>query len=684
MSASNKIRATHLERIAIIYVRQSSPAQVRDNRESQARQYALVEEAAQLGWPASKIDVIDADQGISGRSAERRGGFREVVSRVCLGEVGAIFGLEVSRLARSNADFARLLELARLTDTLLIDTDGVYDLRDFNDRLLLGLKGTMSEAELHILAGRMQGAKRAAAERGELRFPLPVGYVRDADGGTIIDPDQEVAAAVAHVFAAFQATGSAYGVVGAFASRRFPLRVYGGVWAAELRWGRLTHSRVLSILSNPAYAGAYVFGRYRSQRIVAADGSIRETMREQPRSDWAVVIQDHHPGYLNWEQYLLNQQRLAANATRSGASPPREGVALCQGIIHCGSCGRSMSTEYQANGRAFYDCSDSRGDHVQTKACRSVGAATVDQIVASRLLQVLGPDEVALALAAADEVTERRQRYTRASELALERARYEADRAERALLACEPENRLVARSLESRWEAKLAAVAEAEAALAVTKAAVPALPPRAELEALATDLPALWAAPSTSARDRKRLMRTLVADVTLTSQVASDEVSIGIRWRSGAGEQIVARRPPRQYELVRTPGKAVNLIVQHGAALTNQELVAELNAAGLRTGMGRPFDVTAVQWLRHVHHVPSPSPLQAGESSVNKLAAQVGVRMSAVYYWIEHGQLAARRTATGRLCVANTPGVEAACRKLIANSQHLRVATQQSMGVKAV
>src|SRR5438105_1630169 len=339
MSASNKIRATHLERIAIIYVRQSSPAQVRDNRESQARQYALVEEAAQLGWPASKIDVIDADQGISGRYAERRGGFREVVSRVCLGEVGAIFGLEVSRLARSNADFARLLELARMTDTLLIDTDGVYDLRDFNDRLLLGLKGTMSEAELHILAGRMQGAKRAAAERGELRFPLRVGYVRDADGGTIIDPDQEVAAAVAHVFAAFQATGSAYGVVGAFASRRFPLRVYGGVWAAELRWGRLTHSRVLSILSNPAYAGAYVFGRYRSQRIVAADGSIRETMREQPRSDWAVIIQDHHPGYLNWEQYLLNQQRLAANATRSGASPPREGVALSQGVFDRGGCG---------------------------------------------------------------------------------------------------------------------------------------------------------------------------------------------------------------------------------------------------------------------------------------------------------------------------------------------------------
>src|ERR671935_841199 len=240
MTMPNKIRATHLERTAIVYVRQSSPAQVRDNRESQARQYALVEQAAQLGWPASKIDVIDADQGISGRTADRRSGFREVVSRVCLGEVGAIFGLEVARLARSNADFARLLELARLTDTLVIDTDGMYDLREFNDRLLLGLKGAMSEAELHILAGRLQGAKRAAAERGELRFPLPVGYVYDDDGATVLDPDQEVAHAVADVFACFRARGSAYGVVAECKGRRFPLRAYGGIWAGQLRWGRLT------------------------------------------------------------------------------------------------------------------------------------------------------------------------------------------------------------------------------------------------------------------------------------------------------------------------------------------------------------------------------------------------------------------------------------------------------------
>jgi excisionase family DNA binding protein len=684
MSTSNKIRATHLERTAIVYVRQSTPAQVRDNRESQARQYGLAEEAARLGWPAARIEVIDADLGVSGRSAERRAGFREVVSRVCLGEVGAIFGLEVARLARSNADLARLLELARLTDTLVIDTDGMYDLREFNDRLLLGLKGAMSEAELHILAGRLHGAKRAAAERGELRCPLPVGYVRDADGCTVVDPDQEVSAAVADVFAAFQATGSAYGVVGAFVNRRFPRRAYGGAWAGELRWGRLTHSRVVGVLSNPAYSGTYVFGRFRSRRVVGPDGSVRDTTSEQPRSEWAVVIQDHHPGYISWEQYLANQQRLAANTTRSGARPAREGLALCQGIVYCGSCGRSMSTNYQPNGRPFYDCAKSRGDHVQTRACRSVGAPNVDQVVAGRLLQVLGPNEVALALAAADEVTERRQRSTRASELALERAQYEADRAERALLACEPENRLVARSLESRWEAKLASVAEAEAALAVTRAAVPILPPRAELEALAVDLPSLWAASTTSAKDRKRLLRTLIADVTLTSQEDGDDVRVGIRWRSGATEQIVTQRPPRQYEVVRTPSKATEFIIQHGPVLTNQELVAGLNAAGLKTGMGRCFDVAAVQWVRHVCHIPSPSVFQSGELSVAEVAARLGISTGAVYDWIACGHLTARRTPTGRLCISYPPEVDAACRKRVADSHHIKRESRTAFAGEAV
>jgi len=274
MRGESKVRADHRARTAVIYVRQSTLAQVRDHTESTTGQYALAGEASRLGWPVGGIEVIDTDLGVSGRSTEGRDGFKALVARVCLGEVGAIFGLEVSRLARSSADLSRLLELARLTDTLVIDADGIYDLAEFNDRLLLGLKGTMSEAELHLLAGRLQGAKRAAAERGDLRTPLPVGYCRDEEGEVIVDPDEEVSAAVAEVFATFTEVGSAYAVVGALAKRRFPRRAYGGAWAGQLRFGSLTHSRVCSILSNPVYA------QYRS--VSACDAVVRRVLRLWP------------------------------------------------------------------------------------------------------------------------------------------------------------------------------------------------------------------------------------------------------------------------------------------------------------------------------------------------------------------------------------------------------------------
>ncbi|HLB75520.1 MAG TPA: recombinase family protein, partial [Candidatus Dormibacteraeota bacterium] len=328
-----KVTRAHLERMATVYVRQSTLMQVREHAESTARQYGLAGLAARLGWAAADIEVIDADLGLSGRSATYREGFKQLVARVCLGEVGAVFGLEVSRLARSNADLARLLELARLTSTLVIDNDGVYDLSDINDRLLLGIKSQMSEAELHWLTSRMNESKRAAARRGELRVPLPVGLVHDDENKVIIDPDEEVAAAISDVFAAFTATGSAYGVAGAFAGRRFPRRAYGGVWAGQLRWGRLTHARAAGILRNPAYAGAYVFGRRRSRQVVDPDGQVRSSVTELPRDQWEVLIPDHHRGYITWEDYLANEAKLAANRTNAGARPPREGTALCQGIV---------------------------------------------------------------------------------------------------------------------------------------------------------------------------------------------------------------------------------------------------------------------------------------------------------------------------------------------------------------
>ncbi len=677
MSAQVKVTSSHRERLAVIYVRQSTLAQVRENTQSTERQYALAEEAARLGWDRSQIVVIDSDLGVSGRSASEREGFKELVGRVCVGEVGAVFGLEVSRLARSSADLQRLLELCGLTDTLIVDGDGIYDLCSFNDRLLVGLKGTMSEAELHILAGRLQGAKRAAAERGQLRFPLPVGYVYDEDGATVIDLDEEVRSAVGDVFAAFAATGSAYGVVRAFGERRFPKRAYGGAWAGELRWGRLTHSRAIGVLCNPAYSGAYVFGRFRSRRVVAPDGTITTKTVQLPRGEWPVVIQDHHPGYITWKEYLTNEQRLAANNTRRGQRPPREGRALCQGIVRCGGCGRPMSTSYRTAQSPSYECARSRADHVQTPGCRSVMAVVVDELVAQRLLAALQPQEIALALTAADEVADRRARSSRALELRVERARYEAARAERAFHQCEPENRLVARSLETRWEAKLHELAEAEAELAEKAAPAPG-PSREEIEALAANVPGLWAAETTSDRDRKRLLRSLISDITLTSQPDGRELRVGIHWRSGAAEQHPLQRPETAGEQRRTPHAAVELITRLGPTHTAQQLVSELNAAGLRTGTGLPFDERAVRWVRYAHHVPSPQRLllAPGELTVRQAAERLGVSDGTIYYWISHGQLTARRGPAGRLCIPFTPDIEQACRERITNSVHIPTTTQ--------
>lgn len=670
LRGESKITSSHLGRVAIIYVRQSTLAQVRGNTESTARQYGLAEEAARLGWAASAIEVIDADLGVSGRSADNRSGFKEIVARVCLGEVGAIFGLEVSRLARSNADLSKLLELARLTETLVVDTDGVYDLADYSDRLVLGFKSQMSEAELHILAGRLQGAKRAAAARGELHFPLPVGFVYDDEGATIIDPDEEVQAALADVFASFEATGSAYQVVGRFSGRRFPKRAYGGSWAGELRWGRLTYSRACGVLSNPAYAGAYVYGRFRSRRVVSPDGTIRTRTTGLPRAEWTTVIVDHHPGYITWERFVLNEARLAANRTSAGARPPREGGALCQGIVFCGACARAMSS-YQSGGHDYYDCSHARADHTATPACRSVRADTVDAAVADCLLGALSGEEVALALAAADEVTDRRTRSTRAAELAVERARYQAERAERALLAVEPENRLVARNFENRLEARLGELAEVEAALATERSVRAPLPPRAELEAVVGDLGELWSAPTTSHRDRKRLLRTLVADVTLIPDPDRSKLRIGIHWHSSSTEELVVQRMPRITEWRRTAPEAVALARLLGPEMDNHALAAELNAAGHCTGAGRAFDSDAVSSLRHYHGIGSPDLLEPGELTVRDVAARLGVSHGTVVNWINRGMLPARRGLYNRWCVPFGAEVEAAWRTHVAACPHV-------------
>jgi DNA invertase Pin-like site-specific DNA recombinase len=675
LSSTQKIRGRHLERLAIVYLRQSSARQLRENFRSTERQYGLAEEAARLGWEPARILTVDGDLGLSGRDTHLRGAYKELVGRVCLGEVGAIFGLEVSRLARSSAETQRLLEYCGITDTLVIDTDGIYDLRDFNDQLVLGVKGQLAQAELHIMGVRLQGAKRHAAERGELRFPVPVGLVYDTEGDTIIDPDEEVQSAIADVFKAFWQTGSAYGVVGAFKDRRFPRRAYGGAWAGELRWGRLTHARVIGVLSNPSYAGAYVFGRYRSQRTVRPDGTITTRTVELPRSEWAIVIQDHHPGYISWEQFLSNEQRLAANNNRNGQRPPREGSALCQGIVRCGACGGSMTTLHRGEG-SYYECGHSRADHINTPGCRSVKATVVDELIARRLLEALAPEEIALALAAADEHADRRLRSDRVFQLRVERARYEAIRAERAFHACEPDNRLVARTLENRWEEKLRELKDAEAELA--EHVVPSSEPsREQLEALARDLPALWAAKSTAHRDRKRLLRALIADVTLTSKRDSRELSVGIRWRSGAAEQHTIQRPQKPADAQRTPSPAVELTRRLAADHTSEQIACQLNAAGLRTGKGRPFTAESVQWILWRHKISYPTTwAHDGELTVSQIAERLGVSIGMVYDWISTGKLAARRGPANRLYIPFPPQVEQQCRERVQHSVHLPAETK--------
>jgi DNA invertase Pin-like site-specific DNA recombinase len=681
VNGEQKITSFHRERLAVVYLRQSSMAQVREHTESTMRQYGLAGEAVRLGWAPADVQVIDTDLGISGRFGVAREGFRDLVSRVCRGEVGAIFGIEISRLARSNADVTRLMEFARITDTLLIDSDGIYDPADVNDRMLLGLKGTMGEVELHVMAGRLQEAKRAAAARGELRAPLPVGYVHDEHGepgrDVLIDPDAEVQAAIADVFAGFAATGSAYGVVAVFAGRRFPLRAYGGAWAGQLRWGRLTHARVVGVLKNPAYAGAYVHGRYASRRSLDEDGTVRTALFERPRAEWPVLIKDHHDGYITWAGYLANEAKLAANRTNAGARPPREGCALCQGIIACGSCGKPMRTNYHTDQRPSYECS-SRADRLTTPTCRSVAAATVDDAVTGMLLDALTPEQVALALAAAGQVTDRHQRVSRAAELAVERARYDADRAERSFHQVEPENRLVARSLEARWEARLAVLAEAEQSMEAARDSLPPLPGRADLEKLAADLPALWHAPATSNKDRKRLLRTLIADVTLLPETDRSTVRIGIRWHTGATDELCAARAIHPGTARRSPSPAVEMVTRLGPGTPTAELAAQLNAAGLTTGHGRPFDVKAVQWIRHACNIPAPAPYAGTEISVAEAASRLGCSAGVIYYWIESAQLDARRGPGNRLCIPWTARVEAACRRRITGSGHLNPAARRT------
>jgi DNA invertase Pin-like site-specific DNA recombinase len=645
-----KIHQHHLLSPAYIYLRQSTMGQVRSHQESTKRQYALKEKAVMLGWETNNIKVLDADLGLSGANTNGREDFKMLVADVSMNKVGAVFALEASRLSRSNADWYRLLELCALTNTLLIDEDGCYDPADFNDQLLLGLKGTMSQAELHFIRARLQGGKLNKAKRGELRFPLPVGYVYDEQKHTVMDPDQEVQGVIRLLFEKFKDTASAYAVVHYFAANNisFPKRAYGGVWAGKLIWGRLTHGRVLGVLNNPSYTGAYVYGRYKYQKKRSEDGSIHQHMQKVPQDSWQVFIRDHHEAYVCWEEHLKNQRILESNCThsdqRSTATAASKGSALLQGLLMCGDCGRKITVRYTgSDGRyPIYPCSWKKREGITTCECFSMRADVIDRTVTERILALVQPEQIDIALQALDELGKRGQRIEKQREMRLEHAEYDAQLAQRRFTEVDPANRLVAATLEKQWNEALIHVELVEREIQKQKDenCIEINPGnRALLLALCNDLPALWQAKSTQFKDKKRIIRLLLKDVTLNKY--KNELLIQIRWQGGVNETITIAVPLKSHE------KIVEKVRELSLQFDDKYIAEHFNQQDIKTNKGNPFTVDSIKWVRYKYKIPAPDFRRPGELTVNEVKEKFGVSRHVVYYWINTKTINARKPKAG-------------------------------------
>jgi DNA invertase Pin-like site-specific DNA recombinase len=651
MNDQNKVTADHLRRDAYLYVRQSSLYQVANNTESSRRQYDLRGRAVALGWPAERVIVIDVDQGLSGASATDREGFQRLVADVSLGKAGIVLGLECSRLARNNADWHRLLELCSLSGTLICDEDGLYDPGSINDRLLLGLKGTISEAELHFIRARLQGGLLAKAARGELRVRLPVGLAYDQLGNVTLDPDASVRAAIEYLFRCFEQTGSAHAVVKQFAADglTFPGRHLGGPHHGETYWKPLRHDLVLFTLHNPRYAGAYFYGR--RKQLTDINGHTHTVLKS--RDQWTVLIQDAHPGYVTFEQYEQNQQTLAANAAARGderrAGPAREGPALLQGLVVCGKCGKRMTVSYhkRCNGEPQPDYHCSReGIATGTPPCQTICGAGVDQAIATLVLEHLTPLAIETALAVSTELQQRAADADRIRQMGVKRAEHAAEAARRRYLAVDPTNRLVADQLEADWNNKLRELADArdEYERATHAGNRPLTHEQhARIRALATDLPALWANPATPMRERKRLIRLLVTDVTLNK--TSEQIAAHIRLSGGQQHTLQVPRPLRAWEAHTTPPTTITLINQLLDDHTYDETVEILNSKGLTGGWGKPFTVVSLTQLCRNRSIPSHQQRlkAAGMLTLEEIAAQLDVTAQTIKIWQRRGQITGRR-----------------------------------------
>jgi DNA invertase Pin-like site-specific DNA recombinase len=640
-----KVTASHLERLAYLYVRQSTLRQVLENTESTKRQYALKERAVALGWSLEQVVIIDSDQGLSGADGDREG-FQRLVAAVGLGEVGVVLGLEVSRLARNSSDWHRLLEICALTDTLILDEDGLYNPAHFNDRLLLGLKGTMSEAELHVLHARLIGGQRAKASRGELVMRLPVGLVNDALGRVVLDPDVQVQEAVRTFFTTFARTGSATATVRAFREEGllFPRRLASGAHKGEVVWGLLQHSRTLRLLKNPRYSGAFVYGRTETRRLPGN----KERRRALPRESWHTVILGAHASYISWEEYEANLARLAENAQANGAerrkSPPREGPALLQGLVLCGRCGERMTVAYSMDHgerRPIYVC-QKRGVEFAEPPCQRLLGTQLDLAIAELLVTTVTPLALDAALAVHDELRTRADQADALRHKQVERARYEAELAQRRYLNVDPDNRLVAQSLEAEWNHKLRALSDAQEEYEKRREAESALldeEAREQVLSLASDFPRLWNDPAVSQRERKRMVRLLIDDVTL---VRGEEIVAHVRFRGGATQSLHLALPKNAAELRKADPAVVaevdRLLDEH----TDAEVAELLNESGWRPSVAERFSATIIFHLRRTYELEDHYARlrRRGLLTLEEICELLGAHSATVKVWARTGHLA--------------------------------------------
>jgi DNA invertase Pin-like site-specific DNA recombinase/uncharacterized protein YndB with AHSA1/START domain len=659
MSERSKLTASHLRRAAFVYVRQSTQAQLERNVESTERQYALVARAIGLGFACEQVIVIDEDLGISGSGLSERSGFARLAAEVALGHAGLVLGLEASRLARNNADWYRLLDLCGVTDTVIGDADGLYHPGSFNDRLLLGLKGTMSEAELHVLRARLEGGIRNKAARGELRRGLPVGLVwGEADGEVLLDPDEAIRGAIAVIFERFAELGSAR-QVWLWLRRegvRFPLQ---STTLSEIRWVTPSYHQVHSVLTNPVYAGAYAFGKTRRERYVDEHGQPRKRIRRLPRADWEVLIWEHHRGFIDRATFEANRARIARN-TRPRAHEPggavREGAALLQGIAVCGRCGRKLKVHYQGrrgHHSPAYHCPGSVLVEGRGQWCLRVGGRQIDEAVAGELLAALTPAGVKAALAAAEGLEHEHDAALKHWRLQVERAQYEAQRAERRYRAVEPEHRLVARGLERDWEQALGALAAAEAELTLREHQRPRALTAAEREQLlrlGADLGRVWSAPTTTDRDRKQLLRCLIEEVILDVAREQRRATLTMRWRGGALTELAVPLP-RHQPSIRTDEDTIALLERLAAHYPDATTAGILNRQGRRSATGERFTAIIVGGLRRYRGIPAHQPPAAPRDGellpIAKAADALGVAPSTLHRWLNDGFIAGEQLTPG-------------------------------------